>query len=120
MAPIKQVNDILESIATIHASKNEDYSSGSPFESFERAIQLIGWFKNDYDKSFVNMIATKLARLSTLLGKEGAPNNESIDDSFLDLATYCILWASYHRMRQAKNPINYGKVEEATIREKKV
>lgn len=96
---IPSVIDLLEQIKTIHSKKNADYSSGSPFENFERAAELISWFDSQYDKAFVNHIATKLARLSTLLNKQfmdlnSKPNNESIDDSFLDLCTYCILWAA--------------------------
>ena len=37
------------------------------------------------------LVATKVARLGTLLSKEGSPNNESIQDSVLDLANYAVL-----------------------------
>lgn len=105
MPPIKEVTDLLEKIRTIHERKNEDYAApGKQFENFERASTLIAWFNSDADKTFVNHIATKLARLATLLNSNNAPNNESIEDSFLDLATYCILWGSFHKSNQMKQP----------------
>lgn len=98
MPPIKSVINLIEQIKTIHQKKNEDYAtSGNPFENFHRSAIIASWFKNDIDKAFTILIGTKLARLATLLQKETGPNNESIEDSFLDLSTYCILWSAYHK-----------------------
>lgn len=97
--PNPLVRELLNKIQTIHDSKNEDYASSGYYENFERSAMLMEWFSSNQDKAFVSLIATKLARLATLLGKETAPNNESIDDSFLDLCTYCVLWTTYHRSR---------------------
>lgn len=97
---IPEVITILNNIKTIHEKKNQDYSAGGPFENFERAAELLSWFKHDKDKVFINHIATKLARLATLLGSDKTPNNESIEDSFLDLCTYCILWSASHEYRK--------------------
>lgn len=101
MAPIPEVMQILENIKIIHERKNADYSaSNKAFENFQRSAILSSWFNDDRDKAFVVLIGTKLARLATLLNKAGhgaTPNNESIDDTFLDLATYCILWASHRK-----------------------
>lgn len=95
---INAVMDILKQIETIHTRKNQDYSApGKSFENFERAAILSGWFFNDIDKVFTNHIGTKLARLSTLLNSNKEPNNESVEDSFLDLCTYCILWYAYYK-----------------------
>lgn len=93
------VKELLEKIQKIHDSKNEDYTSLGYYENFTRSAEIASWFKNDEDKPFVILIATKLARLATLLSSEKKPNNESIDDSFLDLCTYCILWATFHQSK---------------------
>ncbi len=96
--------ELLDRIHKIHACKNQDYAgNGNPFENFERSAEVMSWFNDARDKAFVNLIATKLARLATLLNKDGAPLNESIQDSFDDLTTYCGLWGSYreHLRRQA-------------------
>ncbi len=97
---IPEVITILENIKAIHEKKNKDYASqDNQYENFNRAATLISWFKNDFDKTYVNHIATKLARLATLLNSKEEPNNESIEDSFLDLCTYCILWSANYNYR---------------------
>ncbi len=45
------------------------------------------------DLAFLALISTKLARLMVLLGKSGPPNNESVRDTFVDLANYVVLWS---------------------------
>lgn len=97
------IAQMLGKIQAIHDKKNQDYSAAGYYENFERAAELISWFNKDEDKTFVNHIATKLARLATLLNSDREPNNESIDDSFLDLATYCLLWATYHQANPIKS-----------------
>lgn len=101
MPPIIQFVETLQLMKDIHELKNADYSgNNNPFENFERSALIAEWFKNPIDKSFLVLIGTKLARLATLLNKKAdgiEPNNESIDDSFLDLATYVVLWKSYYK-----------------------
>ncbi len=94
---------LLQNMSAIHEKKNDDYSSGSPDENFERMAVVQSWFKQAIDKSFVGMVAVKLARLAVLLSKDESPNNESIEDSFLDLCTYCCLWAANY-MRRTRRP----------------
>ena len=43
------------------------------------------------EQNCLSLIATKVARLGVLLNSDKAPNNESIQDSVLDLANYSIL-----------------------------
>lgn len=103
---MKELDEILQQIAAVSKSKREDYTSGkNEFENFERSEQLMSWFKNEFDKTFVWPISTKLSRLATLLNTDRPPNNESIEDSFLDLTTYCALWfAFYKRKNSSKEP----------------
>lgn len=103
---IPEVMSILDKIKTIHEKKNADYAAiGSPYENFTRSAELQSWFANSIDKSFAVLVGTKLARLSTLLNSGNEPNNESIEDSFLDLATYCILWSAYHQQLKTEDII---------------
>lgn len=99
---LPEVMEILNDAITIHERKNKDYASrdSSGYENFERSAHLISWFNNDIDKAFVSLIGTKLARLATLLNSNEKPNNESIDDSFLDLTTYCALWGGNYKSRK--------------------
>jgi hypothetical protein len=103
MPAIPEFLELLEKMKAIHALKNEDYSSGGNYQNFERSGHIASWFSNDDDKSFAVLVGTKLARLANLLSKDTDPNNESIEDSFLDLTTYCALWSCYYQSRKARN-----------------
>ena len=77
----------------VHEKKNEDYSNfDNPFSNFDISEYLCLQFKTDRDKVFVWPIATKLARIANLLNNSNTPNNESIQDSLVDIANYVILW----------------------------
>lgn len=52
----------------------------------------------DVDMVFLLFIHVKLTRLIELLSRPGVDaQNESVDDTFVDLANYCVLWGAYHR-----------------------
>lgn len=105
---IPEVAQTLTEIRTIHEKKNADYTEvGSAYQNFDRAASVISWFKDDNDKTYVNHIAAKLARLAVLLSSNQSPNNESISDSFLDLCTYCVLWRANYLYRKFTNK-TYG------------
>lgn len=77
-------------------SKRRDYTTNADLDShenFKRSAMISDWFMNEQDKPYVVLIGTKLARLASLLSDGRMPNNESIDDTFLDLVNYCALWA---------------------------
>lgn len=100
MPVVKDVIDTLALIEKIHKSKNDDYAGDRrPFFNFEFSAALMGNFNDPQDKAFVNLIGTKLARSVVLLDKQAQPNNESIDDSFLDLAVYVLLWKANRKER---------------------
>lgn len=103
MSPFEQ---LLERSKAIHLKKREDYTTNptaNPHENFERANEIISWFPSEY-KSFASHIGTKLARLSSLLSTNKAPNNESLDDTFLDLVTYCGLMYDFYKTDKGKLP----------------
>lgn len=94
--PSKFVAEITKRINEIHDRKNQDYAQeGNPFSNFERMSTIAEWFNDPVHKSFVSLIGVKLARLAELLNGK-TPKNESIDDSFLDLCTYCVLFHAYY------------------------
>lgn len=74
-------------------SKKHDYTSSTDnHENFKRSAEIASWFSSDIDKPYIILIATKLARLASLLENK-TPKHESIEDSFIDLINYCGLWA---------------------------
>lgn len=85
---------LLQDASLLLAPKRKDYSEQGIWSNFERSKQLVNWFKNDRDKVYVTLIATKLARIATLLNNNASPNNEALIDSFKDMINYTALWGS--------------------------
>lgn len=94
MAHNPKFHNLLAKMGEIHDRKNHDYAANNnPYSNFEEAAGVAMGFTG-VDAVFAGLIGVKLARLRQLKsGKE--PNNESVQDSFLDLAVYAALWASY-------------------------
>lgn len=90
---------LIHKMLEIHEIKSHDYADDSnPFSNFEFAAQVAKGFNDEVDKVFATLIGVKLARLQQLLNGK-SPKNESIDDTFLDLANYSAIWASYRMKR---------------------
>lgn len=68
--------------------KGNDYANTDRLSNFKLAGSIAG---GSAETNCLNLIATKVARLGVLLNSEGVPNNESIEDSILDLANYAVL-----------------------------
>lgn len=101
MTRIPTFIEALEKMKEVHIKKNEDYADpNNPFSNFDVSEYLISIFKSNRDKTFVWPIATKLARLATLLNSDRVPNNESIEDTFIDIANYVLLWRSDYLNRK--------------------
>ena len=69
-------------------SKGDDYANTDRLSNFKLAGAITG---GDARTNCLNMIATKVARLGVLINSSNNPNNESIEDSVLDLANYSVL-----------------------------
>lgn len=93
----------LDKIKTIHKSKNDDYATeDNPFFNFDVQEYVMNLFNNPRDKVFASLIGLKLARLANLLNKKTEPNNESIEDTFIDKATYTLIWKTDWMRRKEK------------------
>ena len=69
-------------------SKGDDYANTDRLSNFKLAGAITG---GNASTNCLNLIATKVARLGVLLNSDKEPNNESIEDSVLDLANYSVL-----------------------------
>jgi len=79
---IKKMSDIM-------LSKGYDYANEDRLSNFKLAGNIVG---TGAEINCLNLIATKVARLGVLLNRQNKkPNNESIDDTLVDLANYSIL-----------------------------
>lgn len=92
--PVVRVFEEMEQVVT---SKAHDYAKDdNVFSNFEFAAEVAGI---SVEQEFAVMIATKVARLRELLGGK-VPNNESIDDTLLDLANYAALCLAWRRQEE--------------------
>ncbi len=87
---------LLDHMLDLHDRKNSDYArSDNPYSNFDYSATVIAPFTQDIDRAFVTLISTKLARIAELR-KGKVPQNESLQDSFIDLAVYTAIWASMY------------------------
>lgn len=83
-----------------HDAKSHDYATtDNPYANFDFAETVVARFAQPHDQVFATMVGIKLARLGELLGQGKTPKHESIDDSFLDLANYVVLWWTSQQRR---------------------
>lgn len=75
--------DILRVLHEIWVEKNERYG-----DSFSEVYRELG------DISALTQVLHKVNRLKTLTVDDGelGDNGESLDDTLLDLANYCVMW----------------------------
>ena len=91
MTPQQQTTHIYEFLAkqkSILLSKGDDYANEDRLSNFKEVANLVGITPEQVSLVF---LATKLTRLTNLLKKAKKPNHESIQDTILDMANYCIL-----------------------------
>jgi hypothetical protein len=96
--------------------KASDYAEDdNVFSNFEFAAAAAGI---SVEQSFMNLIGVKVARLQQLIGNDKTPNNESIDDTLLDLMNYAGLLKAY-RQKKINNEWEAigGAALEADLRE---
>jgi hypothetical protein len=86
--------DILASIAAIHELKREDYTGDrGEYFNFEEAASQAGILPA---QAIETLIGVKQARLMVLRSGDKEPNNESISDTLLDRAVYCIIALAHY------------------------
>ena len=68
--------------------KGNDYANEDRLSNFKLAGSISGLKP---EVQCLSLIATKVARLGVLLNSDKEPNNESVQDSVLDLCNYGIL-----------------------------
>ena len=93
MPRIPEFSETLKAMEKLHIKKNSDYANNdNPFFNFDEVTKMASLFQNERDKTFAHFIANKFSRLANLLNSDKDAKNESIQDSLIDMANYCILW----------------------------
>jgi hypothetical protein len=83
-------NAFVEKMRATMLAKGDDYAGQDRLDNFKRAGAITGI---GAPMQCLSLIATKVARLSSLVGGNKDPRNESVDDSILDLANYSVILA---------------------------
>lgn len=100
-----KVDKVLQLISVMHDKKSADYASDeNRYSNFETSATCAGVTVAEV---FKTLIGVKLARLNELEGGK-VPNNEAIQDSRMDLATYAVLYASYFMDEPVQYPVLNG------------
>lgn len=92
----------------ITRNKNADYTGGSddPFNNFRHIGNLVQGVPSVCEIGFLTRMSDKFARVGSFVAKgQLQVKNESVEDSLLDLANYCILMMGFIRS-QANEPTN--------------
>ena len=84
----QHLSDFQQEMSDVLISKGGDYATQDKLSNFKEVAKIT---KLSPERVALVMIATKVSRLSNLLDREEAPNNESVRDSIKDTANYCVL-----------------------------
>lgn len=84
---MSKIQESVAHLAKVLGSKNEDYTAGAgEFFNFNQAADIAGITPLEV---ITAQIAIKLTRIQSLKGRSAS--NESLRDSFLDLAGYAVI-----------------------------
>lgn len=98
---------VLIDIVRTNRAKRRDYAlDGSPFSNFDTAAAGLGMEGFGALEAVVYMIHNKLARLQSMRanGRLDDPANESVTDTYLDLAVFGVIALAIHRYPEGKIP----------------
>lgn len=99
-----------EKMIAVTKAKNADYTgtSSDPFANFSR-VEQVGICTTE--QGFLTRMFDKFSRITSFVQKGVLMvKDESVEDTLIDLANYCILMAGYIRAkRNAQNPNGWEK-----------
>lgn len=110
--PNSYIQASAEALAETLLSKNSDYAPSGEFSNFEKAAKIAGIYPL---QAMLSQAAIKMTRIETLLGchvrakfdqENYERQNESLKDSFLDLAGYAIIAHAYLSANESVNPVD--------------
>lgn len=105
MAKNPKYSGLLDEMLRLHDRKNADYAeSDNPYSNFEFAAHVSKGFTNPIDRVFATLLGIKMARLIELTKPGRSPQNEAVEDTYVDLANYAAIWASYGRPSEPDEP----------------
>lgn len=80
---------------SIVVKKNSDYSDGDDaFKNF-KMIEHMSGNKISVEEGIMVRLSDKFSRLFSLMDKKAQVNDESIEDTLVDIANYCLIMKIY-------------------------
>lgn len=93
------------------AKKNADYSNGSaedPFVNFRQIAGLVN-IERATEIGFLTRMSDKMSRIGSFVTTNSLQvKDESVQDTLIDLANYCLIFASYLESEKKFYEQNYG------------
>lgn len=100
---IQYHKEMCERMVTITAAKNADYtgSNPDPFANFTKVDKMDIC---SVEQGFLVRMSDKISRIISFVQKGVLlVKDESVEDTLIDLANYCILMAGYIKSKKMKN-----------------
>lgn len=97
--------ELLDSLYEMIVGKGEDYSGPQKHTWMSFVIEAM-MSNVSVDTIFLTSFARKFARLISLLGEDREENFESVEDSWMDLLGYLILFIAWKRFQRHENDSN--------------
>ena len=90
----KLVGDLFNRATTLSKSKSKDYATEDVLSNFKRisgAVKALSLDLTTPTGYALFMVILKIDRITNLIKHGGTPQNEPIDDSFMDALNYLLL-----------------------------
>ena len=98
-----ELTEVMGLVHELLVRKNHDYAQdGSPFSNFEGQSALLN---EPTLRVYLFPLSAKIGRLNGLLQEDKTPNNESIEDTIIDIIGYSFLMLLHSRQLQTKSRI---------------
>lgn len=92
--PQDPFESVVIELVDLNRVKRADYASDTNiFKNFERVVEMLGLEGYSVSEDILAMVCRKVQRIVNLRGR--APTNESVQDSWKDLAVYAMLGYAY-------------------------
>lgn len=84
----QSVDTTFDTLETYLIKKGNDYANKNRLSNFQRTANMLN---QTQERSCLTIIATKIARAENLIETGKTPENESLNDTLIDLACYAFL-----------------------------
>ena len=91
---LKRFEEITTEMLEVAKKKNNDYSWELAFWNFD-LVSVVRKWRTTAEEWFIVRLCDKIWRIANLIDWEAKVTSESISDSLLDMANYCLLMKIY-------------------------